>query len=60
MTVTLPPRRPLSRQLLLRLLQVLVLMTVAIGLRWLITGEVSLIGLQIFISGLGVGVFASC
>ena len=48
----------LARRLVLRVLQVLVIMTVAVGIRWIATGEINLVGLQVFATGIGVGVVA--
>ncbi len=50
----------LARRLVLRVLQVLVIMTVAVGIRWIATGEINLVGLQVFATGIGVGIFGAC
>ena len=55
-----PGPQGFARRLVLRLLQVLIVVSVAIGIRWIITGEVNLVALQVFITGIGVSVFGAC
>ena len=60
MTAAASPPPRLARRLVLRLLHVLVLAAVAVGVRWLLTEHITLPGLQLFVTGLGVGVFGAC
>jgi hypothetical protein len=50
----------LPRRLLLRLLHVIVLAAVAVGIRWLLTDHITVPGLQLLVTGFGVGVFGAC
>ncbi len=55
-----PGSQGLARRLVLRLLQVLTIVSVVIGIRWIVTGHVNVIALQLFFTGVGVGLFGAC